>query len=64
MTTCFQIIDGNTERSIMVVKGEAADLALNKLADARGPEGITKMIESGEMEIVEYNGEHYFNLYI
>lgn len=64
MTNCFQIIDGNTEQSILVLKGELADAAIAKLAKARGAEGITKMMVEGEMEIIELSDEMYFNLYI
>lgn len=64
MTTVFQIIDGDSEISILKVEGVEAEQALTLFTKARTPEGIEYLLETGRMEILEFKGKTYHNLYI
>ena len=60
----FQIIEGNSEHSILCLKGQEGKAAFNTYLNGRGIDKVCDMLKSGEIETVEYKGELYFNVYI
>lgn len=60
----FNMIEGNSERKVMGLKGDEARAAFNTFVEGKGYDAVTELLESGMAETVLFNGELYFNLYI
>ena len=61
----FQIIEGISEISVLCLKGAEAKAACNAYVKGKGVDKVCDMLESGDIvEVIEYNGELYFNVYI
>lgn len=60
----FQIIEGSSEISVLCLKGAEAKAACNAYIMGKGINKVRDMLKSGDIEVIEYKGEHYFNIYI
>lgn len=60
----FQMIEGNSERMIVSLRGEEGEKAFNTFVNGRGIDVVCDMIGNGEIDVVDFEGKTYFNLYI
>ena len=58
----FQVIEGNTEKVMLTLSGDAAATAFCTWQDGTAGPGVGD--DGCPLEIVEFNGDFYYNLYV